>query len=92
MVKIVLSGGWKALIGKTGVHLSAETGTVGQALDHLTREYPVLRQRIFNKSGRINSFVNVYLDDSDVRYLDAGLETMCSEGSEIVVIPALAGG
>lgn len=92
MVKVVLSGGWKNLIGHEYTNLILEPGTVREVLQSLTTMFPALRSRIFNKSGNVNSFVNIYVNANDIRFLGNGLDTTCAEDSELAIIPALAGG
>lgn len=69
----------------------AVTGTtVGAALDSLTETYPELRQHLF-EGEVLRSFVNVFLNQEDVRYLD-GPETALAEGDTLLIIPSIAGG
>src|SRR5207244_5871459 len=65
--------------------------TVDEVLDGLTRQYPDLRKQIFSDGSKLRNFVNVYLNDEDVRYLDKGA-TPVAEGDTISIIPAIAGG
>ena len=60
-------------------------------LGKLTEQYPDLRKQIYNDSGKLRNFVNIYLNDEDVRYLQKG-ETRLAEGDTISIIPAIAGG
>ncbi|MCS7017316.1 MAG: MoaD family protein [Gemmatales bacterium] len=64
--------------------------TVGQVLDDVTRQFPELRQRLFD-GNQIRRFVNVYLNDEDIRFLD-NLDTPVKDGDQISIIPAVAGG
>ena len=64
--------------------------TVQAALDDLGRKFPAVTPRIF-ENGQVRRFVNVYLNDEDVRYLD-NLATPVKEGDEVSIIPAVAGG
>jgi sulfur-carrier protein adenylyltransferase/sulfurtransferase len=66
-------------------------GTVGEALNALTAAYPELRKQIFTDEGKVRSFVNVYLNDEDVRYL-AKDGTPAAEGDTISLVPSIAGG
>ena len=50
--------------------VEVEAATVGEALDKLTTRHAELRRHLFNDEGRLRSFVNVYVDDEDIRYLD----------------------
>jgi adenylyltransferase/sulfurtransferase len=71
--------------------VSVEGATVGEALHALTSQYPDLGQQLFEGEGKLRSFVNVYRNDDDVRYLE-GLDTPISERDELSIIPAIAGG
>ncbi len=64
--------------------------TVQAALDDLGRKFPGVTQRIFDQ-GQVRRFVNVYLNDEDIRYLDS-LATPVKDGDEVSIIPAVAGG
>ena len=64
--------------------------TVRDLLDDLTGRFPALRERIYPE-GELARFVNVYVEGEDVRTRD-GLETAVSEGSTIILLPAMAGG
>jgi sulfur-carrier protein len=64
---------------------------VGSIIDNLDADYPGIKERICDESGNIRRFVNVYLNDEDIRFLD-GKGTAVEDGSEISIIPAIAGG
>jgi MoaD family protein len=64
--------------------------TVQAVLDDLGRKYAGLTQRLFD-NGQVRRFVNVYLNDEDIRYLD-NLGTPVKDGDEVSIIPAVAGG
>jgi sulfur-carrier protein len=66
-------------------------GTVLQVLDDLDGRYPGLKARVVTEDGGIHRFVNLYLNDEDVRYLGA-LETEVADGDTISILPAVAGG
>ena len=68
-----------------------EGGTVGEALDALYAEHGELRGRLADDDGGLRRFVNVYLGGEDIRFLD-GLDTPLSEGDEVTILPAVAGG
>ena len=78
---------------KTGgePELEAAGSTVGEALRALTAEHPDTESQLFGADGSLNRYVNVYLNDEDVRVLD-GLETPVGEGDTLVILPAMAGG
>jgi MoaD family protein len=71
--------------------VSSEGATVGEVLDGVYAEHPDLRERICDEGGDLRRFVNVYVGGEDIRYLD-GLQTAVSEGGEVQVLPAVAGG
>lgn len=76
--------------GKETVEVSA--ASVQGALDALTLDAPELRKHLFTEEGRLRSFVNVYLNDDDVRYLPSREETATTEVDELTIIPSIAGG
>jgi molybdopterin synthase sulfur carrier subunit len=70
--------------------VSAEGATVRAVIDNLEGAHPGLRERLLDDKG-IRRFVNLYLGDEDVRFLD-GLDTQLKSGDELSIIPAIAGG
>ena len=74
--------------GQTVVEVGG--ATVQGALDELGRKYPALTARIF-ENGNVRRFINLYLNNEDVRYLD-NLATPVKDGDELAIIPAVAGG
>ena len=70
--------------------VEAAGGTVGEILAALGVQYPSLRERLFD-GEELRRFVNVYVNDEDIRYLD-DLATPVSAGDELSIIPAVAGG
>jgi sulfur-carrier protein len=71
--------------------VGADGSTVGEVLRALTTEHPDTEQQLFGTEGELNRYVNVYLNDEDVRVLD-GLDTAVSGGDTVVILPAMAGG
>lgn len=65
--------------------------TIDEALAELTSQFPELKKHLFNEQGRLRSFVNVYLNDEDIRYLEQG-RTPLKDGDEISIVPSVAGG
>ena len=65
--------------------------TVGASLQALVERYPATREQLFSPEGELNRYVNVYLNDEDVRVID-GLETSASDSDTVVILPAMAGG
>jgi molybdopterin synthase sulfur carrier subunit len=68
-----------------------EGATVQEVLDGLFQRHDELRERISDKDGSLRRFVNVYLAGEDIRFLD-GLQTPVADGSELTILPAVAGG
>lgn len=66
-------------------------GPLRDLLQDLAQKYPGLRDQFFSGSGDLHRFVNIYLNDEDVRYLKS-LETEVSEGDVVAILPAVAGG
>ncbi len=66
-------------------------GTVGEVLDSLTMQYPELRRHLYNDEGKLRSFVNVYVADEDIRYLNKNA-TPVKETDTISIVPSIAGG
>jgi len=71
--------------------VSASGGTLAEVLDDLDTSYPGIKARILDEQGAIRRFVNVYVGNDDVRFLDA-LQTATDDGAQVSVIPAVAGG
>lgn len=77
--------------GSAEVTLDGAGSTLSSALESLEAAAPGIRARILDDSGELRRFVNVYVDDEDVRFTD-GLQTPLKGDSSIAVIPAVAGG
>jgi molybdopterin synthase sulfur carrier subunit len=71
--------------------ISVEGATVGEALKALEAAHPGVGERIFDESGGLRRFVNVFVADEDVRF-QQGLDTAVEEGQTISIVPAVAGG
>jgi molybdopterin synthase sulfur carrier subunit len=71
--------------------VSAEGATVGDVLRSLADRHPETAAQLFSPDGELNRYVNVYLNDEDVRVLD-GLTTSVGAGDTLVILPAMAGG
>ena len=71
--------------------VQAEGATVGELLHSLDATYPGLKERICDEQGKVRRFVNVYLNDEDIRFLDEQA-TAVSDGDELSIVPAIAGG
>ena len=71
--------------------VEADGGNVGEVLEALAGQHPETRGQLFGADGELNRYVNVYLNDEDVRVLD-GLDTSVGESDTLVILPAMAGG
>ena len=71
--------------------VEVDAATVGEALRQLVVAHPQIERNLFNDEGRLRSFVNVYVDDEDIRYLDRD-DTKLQPGSTISIVPSIAGG
>ncbi|MGH2442448.1 MAG: MoaD/ThiS family protein [Chloroflexota bacterium] len=74
--------------GAKEVH--AEGSTVGEVLEHLNNQFPGLRSQLF-QDGALQRFVNVYLNDQDIQYLQK-LDTPVAPQDTVIILPAMAGG
>ena len=72
-------------------NVSADGATVGEVLSALVESHPGTREQLFSGDGELNRYVNVYLNDEDVRVLE-GLDTPVGDGDTVVILPAMAGG
>jgi molybdopterin converting factor small subunit len=89
-VKVMIPTPLRVYAGKRD---SAEfnAATVGEALGHLTSQFGDLRKHLFTEDGKLRSFVNVYVNDEDIRYL-AKENTPTKDGDTISIVPSIAGG
>lgn len=66
-------------------------GTVGEVLDNLEAAHVGIKEKLVNDDGTIRRFVNIYVNDEDIRFLD-GAETPVQDGDSVTIVPAIAGG
>ncbi len=71
--------------------VQANGDTLGEAIEDLVRQFPGLAGQVVTSEGTLHRFVNVYVNDDDVRYLDK-LDTKLNDGDVISILPAVAGG
>src|ERR1700674_2727859 len=90
MAKVLIPTPLRQFTGKQDA-VSVAGGTVGEVLQALISQYPDLRKQIFNDEGRLRSFVNVYLNDEDIRYLGRDA-TAVADGDTLSLVPSIAGG
>ena len=91
-VQVLLPGALASLAGGAK-HLDVEPagGTLADLLDALAVQHPLLARRIRDETGQVRRFVNIYVDGDDVRF-EGGLGTEVRDGSEVQVLPSVAGG
>lgn len=66
--------------------------TVAEVFDQLTSQFPELKQQLFTNEGKLRSFVNVYVNDEDIRYLPNKEASPVTSTDELTIIPSIAGG
>jgi MoaD family protein len=71
--------------------VEAQGGTISEIVDDLEARYPGLKERLMDDSGKLRRFVNIYVNDEDVRFLK-GIGTEVPDGARLSIIPAVAGG
>ena len=71
--------------------VEVKAGTVGAAIAELQSRYPGIKERLLDDTGAVRRFVNVYVNEEDIRFLD-NQQTPIKDGDEVSIIPAIAGG
>jgi sulfur-carrier protein len=71
--------------------VQVEGATVSQALQDLEAKFPGFNDRLYDPSGNLRQFINIYLNDSDIRF-GQGLDTPVGENDDLSIVPAVAGG
>lgn len=71
--------------------LAVDGGTVAEVIANIERRYPGFRAQLMDEQGELHRFVNIYLNDEDIRYMQ-GAQTKLSDGDRVAILPALAGG
>jgi len=89
-VKVMIPTPLRAYAGKKD-SIEVKAGTVAEALTALTSQFGDLKKHLFSDDGRLRSFVNVYVNDEDIRYLQKD-QTAVREGDTISIVPSIAGG
>jgi adenylyltransferase/sulfurtransferase len=72
--------------------VAVEATTVAEGLAALVAAHPAIEQHLYSPEGKLRSFVNIYLNDDDVRYLPSSESTPVSPTDELTIIPSIAGG
>ena len=76
---------------KNQSEVEVEGRTVQEVIDHLDQSFPGVRERLCDDQGAIRRFINLYLNEEDIRFMD-GEKTGVKDGDELAIIPAIAGG
>ena len=71
--------------------VSVEAANIGELIDRLEAAHPGLKERLCDEGGEIRRFVNIYVNDEDVRFLE-GRDTPVTDGDQVSIVPAIAGG
>lgn len=71
--------------------VTVEASTIGELIDALEREFPGMKDRLVDENGEIRKFVNFFVNDEDIRFLQ-GKDTPIKDGDTVAIIPAIAGG
>lgn len=90
MTKIHIPTPLRQYTGKQPM-VEIKAGTIAEALSGLIAKHPDLRRHLYTEEGKLRSFVNVYLNDDDVRYLQKEA-TAVKDGDSISIVPSIAGG
>ena len=89
-VKVIIPTPLRAYAGKQE-SVEVQAATVGEALSGLTSKFGDLKKHLYTEEGKLRSFVNVYVNDEDIRYLEKD-KTQVREGDTISIVPSIAGG
>jgi molybdopterin converting factor small subunit len=89
-VKVIIPTPLRAYAGKQE-SVEVQATTVGEALSALTGKFAELKKHLYSDDGRLRSFVNVYVNDEDIRYLQKD-QTAVKAGDTISIVPSIAGG
>jgi adenylyltransferase/sulfurtransferase len=90
MSKIHIPTPLRQYVGKQAT-VDVKGATVAEALDALVAQHPELRKHLYTDEGKLRAFVNVYLNDEDIRYLQ-NEATAVNDGDSISIVPSIAGG
>jgi sulfur-carrier protein len=89
-VKVRVPGPLRRLTGGSA-EVTVDGATVSDALGNLDQQYPGFHDRLYDADGNLRQFINIYVNDSDIRF-SQGLDTPVGERDELSIVPAVAGG
>ena len=78
-------------VAKGNANVQAKGDTIGDVIGDLEHQFPGLRERLVDESGELRRFINIYVNQEDIRFLD-NQATALKDGDEIAIVPAIAGG
>jgi len=90
MSKVHIPTPLRQYVGKQA-SLDVQGSTVGEAMNALVAEHPELRKHLYTEDGKLRAFVNLYVNDEDIRYLQKEA-TALKDGDNISIVPSIAGG
>jgi len=76
---------------KGSAEVQAKGGSVAAVVDDLERQFPGLRERLVDEGGELRRFINIYVNEEDIRFLE-GKKTVLKESDQVSIVPAIAGG
>lgn len=76
---------------KDQADVKVEGGTIAALFDQMEAQYPGIKERLMDEKGEVRRFVNVYVNEEDIRFLD-GVKTALKDGDGVAIVPAIAGG
>ncbi len=82
---------FKNIVGREELTIEFEGSTLQDLLDHLTGQYPKLKESLYTKEGKVDSFVNIFINDKPT-YTDQESQINLKEGDDVLIFPAIAGG
>ena len=89
-VTVIISQPLRKITGGVG-EVSLTGSDIGQILNNLNFKYPGIRKRLTNEEGEIRRYINIYINDENIKHLDS-LKTVIREGDEVSILGAIAGG
>ncbi|MEE8301291.1 MAG: ubiquitin-like small modifier protein 1 [Candidatus Tectomicrobia bacterium] len=90
MIKVRIPTPLRPLTKNQG-EVEAKGATITEVIDHLETAHPGIKGRLCDEAGELRRFVNIYVNEQDVRFLN-GKETSLKDGDEVSIVPAIAGG
>jgi molybdopterin synthase sulfur carrier subunit len=78
-------------VTKGNAEVQAKGVTVSDVVEDLERQYPGIRERLIDETGELRRFINIYVNEEDIRFLD-GKKTALKDGDQVSIVPAIAGG